>query len=130
MKRRWVTAEVDAPAATVWDLLTNLDAWPQWGPSVRRAEVDGGMLAAGAHGRVHTTVGLSLAFEVTTFEPGTRWSWKVGGVNATDHRVDPLGPHRCRVGFAVAWPAVPYLAICRVALGRIEHLATRSPPTL
>lgn len=124
MRQRWTWAEIDAPASTLWSLLTDLDAWPQWGPSVRRASVDGGALAAGAHGKVTTSVGVSLPFEVTTFEPGVQWAWKVGGIDATSHRVEPLGPDRCRVGFGVAWPAAPYLAVCRIALGRLERLAT------
>jgi uncharacterized protein YndB with AHSA1/START domain len=124
VRTRWVTAEIDAPAATLWNLLVDLDAWPRWGPSVRRAAVEGGTLAAGVRGRVVTALGVSLAFEVTTFEPGRAWAWKVGGMTATEHRVEPLGPDRCRVGFGVGWPATPYLAVCRVALGRLERLAT------
>lgn len=123
MKQRWVYAEIDAPAAAVWGLLVDLDAWPRWGPSVRRASVDGGALAAGARGKVTTALGVSLPFEVTAFEPGVGWAWKVGGIEATDHRVESLGAHRCRVGFGVRWPAAPYLVVCRVALGRLERLA-------
>lgn len=124
MRQRWVSTNIDAPAATLWALLTDLDAWSQWGPSVRRASVEGGALAAGARGSVVTSIGVSLPFEVTTFEPGSQWAWRVSGINATSHRVEPLGADRCRVGFGVAWPAVPYLAVCRVALGRLERLAT------
>lgn len=125
MRQRWVFAEIDAPASTVWDLLVDPLAWPRWGPSVRYAWVDGGVLTAGARGKVETAIGVTLGFEITTFEPGSRWAWKVGGINATDHCVEPLEPHRCRVGFGVGWPAAPYLLICRVALGRLEELATK-----
>jgi hypothetical protein len=123
VRQRWVSSEIDAPADTLWELLVDLDAWPLWGPSVRRASVEGGALAAGARGKVVTALGVSLAFEVTTFEPGTRWAWNVGGIHATDHRVEALGPDRCRVGFGVGWPATPYLGVCRIALGRLERLA-------
>jgi hypothetical protein len=127
VKQRWVNAEIDAPAATVWGLLVDLDAWPRWGPSVRRASVDGGVLAAGARGKVVTSLGVSLSFEVTAFEPGVGWAWKVGGIDATDHRVEPLGADRCRVGFGVGWPATPYLGVCRIAIGRLARLATEQP---
>jgi uncharacterized protein YndB with AHSA1/START domain len=127
MKQLWATAEIEAPAATLWALLVDLDAWPQWGPSVRRASVEGGVLAAGARGKVETAVGATLDFEVTRFEPGRRWAWKVRGLDATDHRVEPLGQDRCRVSFGVAWPAAPYLAVCRIALRRLERLATDQP---
>ena len=123
MRQRWVSAEIDAPAAAVWELLVDLDAWPRWGPSVRGASVEGGVLEAGARGKVMTALGVSVPFEVITFEPGVGWSWTVGGIKATDHRVEPLGPDRCRVGFGIGWPAAPYLAVCRVAIGRLAHLA-------
>ena len=132
MRQCWTSAEIDAPAATLWALLTDLDVWPQWGPSVRHASVEGGALATGARGKVVTSVGLSLPFQVTTFEPGFQWAWKVSGLDATSHRVEPLGPDRCRVGFGVGWPAAPYLAVCRIALRRLERLATEQegrPPS-
>lgn len=31
---------IEAPPAVVWDLFVDLDAWPRWGPPIRRAELD------------------------------------------------------------------------------------------
>lgn len=123
MKRLWVTADIDAPAERLWDLLTDLDAWPRWGPSVRAATIDAPALACGARGRVTTAVGVEVPFEVTRYEPGRHWAWRVAGVPATDHVVEPLGADRCRVGFGVPWPAAAYLAVCRAALSRLENMA-------
>lgn len=128
MRRLWTSVEIAVPAATAWRVLVDLDAWPQWGPSVRGASVEGGRLADGARGRVQTTLGPSLPFEITTFEPPVRWAWSVGGVEATDHRVDPLGRDRCRVSFGVPWPAAPYLAVCRLALARIVRACEDDTP--
>jgi hypothetical protein len=124
MRRLWVTGEVEAPAVEVWDLLTDPARWPSWGPSVRAAAIDGGRLRLGATGTVSTVLGVTLPFEVTAFEEGRRWAWTVAGVGATDHRLDPLGPGRCRVGFGVPWAAAPYLAVCRLAIARIRTIAT------
>jgi len=123
MRRLYTSIEVDAPAALLWGLLVDLDLWPRWGPSVRNATVDGGVLMMGARGCVVTALGVTLPFEVTEFEPGERWTWAVGGVAATDHRVESLGVDRCRVGFGVPLVAAPYLGICRVALHRLDRLA-------
>ncbi|NNE11333.1 MAG: SRPBCC family protein [Ilumatobacter sp.] len=120
----WVEREIDAPADQVWELLTDPAVWPEWGPTVQSAAVDGGELALGATGTVRTPLGLELPFEITEFDPPRSWSWKVARVPATSHRVVPLGEDRCRAGFSIWWAGAPYLAVCRVALGRIERLAT------
>ena len=116
-----------APPESAWQVLTDLDAWPRWGPSVRRAELDdGGPLALGSRGRVWTPVGLSLPFVVTEFERGREWAWHVAGVPATRHSVTPDGDG-CRVTFGVPIWAPAYLAVCAVALKRIEDLAVSAP---
>lgn len=119
-----VGRDIAAPPEVVWGLLVDLDAWPLWGPSVRRAALhDGGrMLGPAMRGTVWTAAGVALPFRVTTFEPGRTWSWTVAGVSATDHRVDPT-PGGCRVSFGVPWWAGAYGAVCAVALGRIDRLA-------
>ena len=68
---------------------------------------------------------VGLPFEITTFVDGTEWSWKVAGLPATDHRVEAITGDRCRVGFAVPWPAAPYLVVCRTALRRLDRIASR-----
>jgi|RhiMethySRZTD1v2_1073278.scaffolds.fasta_scaffold1987274_2 polyketide cyclase/dehydrase/lipid transport protein len=108
-----------ADAHQAWDILTDLEAWPLWGPSVRRAElIDGDELALGVRGRVWTPIGLALPFTVTEFVPGRCWRWEVANIAATRHEVQPL-PHGCRVVFGVPWWAPAYLPVCAVALHRI-----------
>ncbi len=125
MRPVWTGRTIDAPADRVWDLLVDVDRWPDWGPSVR--DVDAVTpLASGSTGTITTVGGARLPFEITRFEPGVRWSWTVAGVPATDHRVRPLCPCRCRVEFGVPWLAAPYLAVCRIALTRIERLVAAS----
>lgn len=90
---------------------------------MRRAEVDG-EFETGATGVVTTVVGVRLPFEITACErESMRWAWKVAGVPASDHTVQALGPMRCLVGFGVPWLAAPYLAVCGMALRRLESIA-------
>lgn len=121
--------DIAAPADTVWGLLVDVDRWPQWGPSVRRAALEGGAgeLALGVRGTVWTAVGVPMPFHITAFEAGRRWDWSVAGVAATGHRVAVI-PGGCRVVFEVPWWAAPYLTVCAVALDRIDRLATGSQP--
>jgi uncharacterized protein YndB with AHSA1/START domain len=116
-----VSRHIDAPAEAVWKVLVDTDVWPQWGPTVAGAEIDGDGLTLGATGRVHTRVGVALPFEVTEFEPGHRWAWKVAGVSATAHAVEPDGSG-CRASMAVPWWAPAYLPVCAIALQRIDRM--------
>jgi len=125
VKRLWVYRDIDAPPEAVWELLTDPECWPEWGPTVQRAQLDGDRLEAGSTGTVTTMMGISLPFEITDYDDGARWAWKVAGVSATDHRLEHAGSDGCRVGSGVPWLAAPYLAVCRVALARLETMATR-----
>jgi uncharacterized protein YndB with AHSA1/START domain len=119
-----VERRVAAPAAAVWGVLTDLDAWPRWGPSVQRAELDDAVpLTGGSRGRVWTPIGIALPFEITEFEPERKWAWRVAGVPATTHGVDPEG-HACRVWMSAPVWAPAYLPVLAVALRRIDEMAT------
>jgi len=123
VRRLWIHRTIDAQPDVLWRLLTDPAQWPMWGPTVRSAEVDGKRLERGSTGSVTSVVGVSLPFEVTDYVEGTRWAWRVAGIDATGHTVQPIGPDRCRVGFGVPWPFAPYLAVCRVALTRLDAVA-------
>lgn len=116
---------VAAPPAAVWALLVDLDAWPQWGPTIRRARLDEPHTELGlrATGTVQTSLLVAVPFVVTEFDPGRHWAWKVAGVPATHHRVDPVGDG-ARVSIAVPWWSAPYLTVCSVAVRRIHKMLT------
>lgn len=119
-----VDRRIAAAPEAVWRLLTDLETWPLWGPSVRRAALrDGGtVLREGAQGTVWTAVGVALPFTVTEFIPGRRWDWTVAGVTATGHEVTST-TSGCVVRFSTPWWAAAYLPVCAAALSRIEKLA-------
>ena len=111
------------PPGAAWDVITDLTAWPVWGPTVAGAQLDSpGPFALGSRGKVLTPVGVPLPFEITEFVDGTLWGWKVAGIPATRHEVVPDG-HGCVVSFAVPIWAPAYLSIMAIALPRIEKLA-------
>ena len=117
---------IAAPVERVWEVLTDLEAWQHWGPSVRRAALSdgGGELRLGARGTVWTAVGVPLPFTITEFEPRSRWSWVVAGLPATGHAVS-AAPGGCLTRFEVPWWATAYLPVCAVALRRIGGLVER-----
>jgi uncharacterized protein YndB with AHSA1/START domain len=119
-----VHRHVDAEPDIVWSLLVDLDAWPRWGPSVQHASLDDeAPLGLGSTGHVRTSVGLSLPFAITSFEPGRAWGWSVAGVPATTHAVRPE-LDGCRLSLGAPLWAPAYLPVLAAALVRIDRLAT------
>jgi hypothetical protein len=118
--------DIAAPSELAWQELVQLRNWPQWGPTVSGARLDGGgdRVFAGASGSVQTPVGVWLPFRVSGWEdvgPRRTWSWRVGGVPATTHTVIEQGASRCRVEMSVPLLAPAYLGIVAMALRRIKR---------
>ena len=123
-RRLIVGGDVDAPAGRVWDLLVDTERWPEWGPSV--AAVDAPTRTrpvVPASIRRVGGLGVSLPFEVEAFDAGAmRWRWRVAGLSATGHGVDPR-TDGCRVFFEVPPVAAGYAPVCRLACRRLRRLA-------
>ena len=62
------------------------------------------------------------------YPAGQQWGWEVAGIPATGHRVESLGPDRCRVVFEVPLLAAPYLTVCRLAAQRIRNILEQEQP--
>nr|WP_303645216.1 SRPBCC family protein [Salinirubrum litoreum] len=129
--------EIDAPAETVWSLFTDTDYWADWGPTISAVELDtlGGdtadseaadstRIGQGTTGRVRVA-GVWVPFSITTCTD-CRWTWSVARIPATGHRVESLGPTRCRAVFELSPLAAGYAPVCRTALRRLDRLARES----
>jgi uncharacterized protein YndB with AHSA1/START domain len=124
-RRGMVTTELrmTVDPETVWSVITDVQTWPRWGPTVSGARVDGDAgLTSGARGTVTTIPGLSLPFEITEFVDRRAWAWKVAGVSATRHEVIPV-PGGCVLSFGAPVWAAGYLPVLAIALPRIERIA-------
>ncbi|MEZ4382683.1 MAG: SRPBCC domain-containing protein [Nannocystaceae bacterium] len=77
MKTFSSTITIHAPAATIWALLTDAPAYPEWNPTVERVE---GTIALGAKIKVFAAVSPGRAFPVKVAElvPGERMVWSSG----------------------------------------------------
>jgi hypothetical protein len=114
---------VDASAEAVWELLVDTTRWLEWGPSIVGVQCSGRFIDNGSSGQVKTILGCWLPFVVTQFEAGRYWSWKVLGIRATGHRVEPLGDAQCRLVFEVPLCLAPYVLVCSMAVKRIARIA-------
>ncbi|HSK61896.1 MAG TPA: SRPBCC family protein [Actinomycetospora sp.] len=73
------TADIPAPRDEVWEVLADVERWPEWTPTVRRVELlDGGPLAPGARVRVAQPRLPVLVWTVDEVRPGHGFSWVSG----------------------------------------------------
>ncbi len=97
--------EVEAPVERVWEVLREVERWPEWAStvtSVRR--LDDGPLAVGSRVRVEQPRIPPTEYVVTEFEPNRSFSWTATGpgVRTTArHRLEQLGAGTTRVTLAV-----------------------------
>jgi hypothetical protein len=113
---------VEASPKALWDVLTDTTRWVLWGPSITAVECSERYIRKGSTGRVRTSLGFWLPFLVTDFDDGQFWSWRVGGIRATGHRVEALSANTSCVFFEVPIFAAPYIIVCRAAVKRIADL--------
>lgn len=86
----WETGTTDAEPRRVWDVWTDLAAWPDFDPEMERAESpegDGHLVRLGQRG-TGASGGRALRFAVTHFEPPRRYTF------TTDLPLGKLHVHR------------------------------------
>ena len=116
MARYEETVEVDACAADVWAVMSDVARWSDWTPTVRETTaLDEGPLSVGARFRVRQPRLPVSTWTVTELVPGSRFAWRAAapGVRSRgDHRVEPLGAHsRVVLVFEQAGPLAPVSAL-------------------
>ena len=77
MKEYSATTTIKATPETIWAILINAAAYPEWDPGVERIE---GRIAAGETVTAYTklTPGRAFPATVTAFEPGRKMTWTGG----------------------------------------------------
>ncbi len=97
--------EVEAPVERVWEVLQDVERWPEWAStvtSVRR--LDDGPLALGSRARIEQPRIPPTEYEVTALDPGRSFTWTARGpgVRTTArHALEPRDAGRTRVTLSV-----------------------------
>jgi uncharacterized membrane protein len=93
--------DIDAPAAVVWEVFSDVERWPEWTASVTRlVALDGPGLAVGKRFEIKQPRMPKLVWEVTEVTPGAAWTWvqrSPGGLTVARHEVIPESDRRTRV---------------------------------
>lgn len=121
-----VSKQISAPIEVVWDIITDTEKWPVWGPSVTQVACPERWISLGMRGRVRTAVGLWLPFEITKFEAPNYWSWSVAGIKATGHGLEIVNDKECLLHFEIPYGLFPYKFVCHLATKKISLLAQSS----
>jgi uncharacterized membrane protein len=92
---------IEAPAAVVWDVFSDVERWPEWTTSVTRlVALDGPGLVVGKRFEIKQPRMPKLVWDVTDVTPGEAWTWvqrSPGGVTVARHEVIPESDRRTRV---------------------------------
>ena len=93
--------DIDAPAAQVWAVFSDVLRWPSWTPSVTSVDaIDGPGLEVGHRFRIKQPYLPPLVWTVTALDAPHRWTWTVRSLGATTtatHDVEPREAGGCVV---------------------------------
>ena len=79
MSRFARTIRIEAPAADVWSVMMDIEAWPSWASQFKRLErMDPGPLGVGSRVRVRPTRLPTSVWVVTEFAAERSFTWESG----------------------------------------------------
>jgi uncharacterized membrane protein len=86
--------DIAAPSDKVWALMSDVERWHEWTPSVRSIRLlDRGPLLVGTRALVRQPKFPPALWKVTAIEPGKTFTWKSGAPGMWvygSHSVDPI----------------------------------------
>jgi len=87
------TTTIDAPAALVWHLTTQVEDWPSLTPTMTSVKLlDPGPLRVGSRARIKQPRQASATWTVSRLEPNRSFSWQTSRLGLTltgTHEVTP-----------------------------------------
>jgi uncharacterized membrane protein len=76
MRKFSVTADIGAPAERVWEVMSDVERWHEWTPSVTRVRLlDAGPLAVGSRAVIRQPKFPPALWKVAAIEPGRSFTW-------------------------------------------------------
>jgi uncharacterized membrane protein len=125
------TFDVAAPTAVVWQVLTDVEAWPTWTASVTSVErLDEGPLRVGSRARIAQPRIPTVVWEVGELVDGRSFTWTQGSRLARTtaaHSVEDDGHGGSRVRLSVAQEGVVGSVVGRLYRGLTDrYLAMES----
>jgi uncharacterized protein YndB with AHSA1/START domain len=80
VKKYEITVDIDAPPARVWDVMVDVEKWPEWTPSMSSVKrLDAGELREGSRVRIKQPKLAPTTMTVTELEPDKCFTWRMTG---------------------------------------------------
>ena len=90
-----ISTDIDAPAGRVWEVMSDVERWHEWTPSVTRIRrLDAGQFAVGSRAMIRQPRFPPALWTVVALEPGRNFTWvsRAPGVRVyARHCVEPIG---------------------------------------
>ncbi len=90
-----LTIDIDADAARVWEILSDVERWPEWTPTVTSVErLDRRPFGVGSRFRIRQPKLPTAVWTVTTLEPGCYFEWRnvSPGLTSVGGHASPRAP--------------------------------------
>jgi uncharacterized membrane protein len=88
-----ITVDIAAPAERVWQVMTDVELWPEWTESVQNVKrLDNGPFRVGSRARVKQPKFLPAVWEVTEVNAQRGFTWisrSPGVIASAKHRIEP-----------------------------------------
>jgi uncharacterized protein YndB with AHSA1/START domain len=94
MRKFSITVDIAAPAERTWQVMSDIDRWHEWTPSITRVRrIGGGAFAVGSRALIRQPRFPPALWKVTSIEPGRSFTWvsAAPGLRVVGHHeVDPI----------------------------------------
>jgi uncharacterized membrane protein len=101
------TIEIPAPPSRVWAVMSDIERWPEWTPSITSVQrLDDGPIRIGSRARVKQPKLASSVFEIIAWNPerGFDWVTKSPGIKGLGrHLIAPTAGGGSRVTLSVTF---------------------------
>lgn len=85
--------EIAAPVSRVWQLTTDVEAWPSFTPTMTKVDrLEDGMLAVGSRARIEQPGQSPRVWTVTELEPERRFAWATRALGVSMIATHDLAP--------------------------------------
>lgn len=111
---------IDAPLASVWQVLSDLESWPEWTPTMLQVKrLDTGPAGVGTRAHVRQPRLQPATWEVTEWKPADRFTWvsRSPGSTVTAEHILASEENGCRLTLTVRFQGLVGAVVGALASG-------------